>query len=1136
MTDQLANQVNYAYDTAGRLETLTDADGTEVIHYAYDSSGRLSREAKGNGTYTTYAYNASAQLDLLLNHAPDGAIQSQFDYTYDLTGRRVGMDTLDGSWTYQYDAIGQLTRAVFDSVIPDVPDQDLAYEYDAAGNRTAVTDNGATTVYATNNMNQYTDVGTTTYKYDDDGNLISKTDAEGTSTYQYDVENRLVGVVTTEGTWVYEYDALGNRVATVENGVRTTYLLDPMGLVNVVGQYDASGDLIAHYTHGWGLASRTDGTGDGAYYAFDALGSTSELTDGTGVVLNDYRYGPSGNTLGQSESLADPFQFVGRYGVMSEANGLDFMRARFYDADLGRFIAEDPIGLGGGDLLSYRYASNDPTEFIDPLGLDWRNGVLNVAVGATAGVAGIVTVVGATTAAPLAVGGLAIVGGGIIIGQGLHEMFPNWCPRIRQDSLPWERWADAFDDWYKDRHPGWQKKHDISPSPGFPETGSPGSGSGAAGGPGSARVPGRPDGSTPPDGPSNGGAPGGQGSNGAAQEFDPNEKTGPSGFGEQRYVNAESVIGYRVDFENDTTATAPAQFVRISDQLSDDFDWSTFELTEIGFGDTLIAVPEGSQHYETTIEMTAYNGQPIELLIEAGLRPATGEVYAMFMSLDPGTELPPEVMTGFLPPEDGTGRGMGQVSYAIHADENLPSGTEIRNVATIQFGFAETIDTNQVDPHDPGQGTDPDKEALVTIDAGTPSSAVDPLPAAVSAHEFTVTWSGQDDAGGSGIGSYDVYVSTDGGPFELWLDDTTETSALFDGLGGRTYAFYSVATDNVGHREAAPSVPDADTTTADVLYWDASGAGHWGDISAITGNSRWVDSGGNAGVAYPEASVGAVVKTDTVTVAADRSAAALAVESGAIAISADATLTLAGDLLVDTSGAYVADLGGTASGLIAARGDANLAGALTLRASSSLAAVGNATRTTIAVEGQLNGTFQTEPSPGDHLGFGVFHRAVSYGPGVVNVDVFQAAAGDTNGDGETNNADLQRILGAGSFGNGTGWDWTQGDFDGDTDVDSADLQLILATGVFGSGPYAAVATDSSFPVPDTNGSFTAADARSAADAVHAQSPEKESATLETSWDELDWLYQIEKTTTGGPSADKGKSEEAVDDLLAAYWS
>ncbi|HPM81090.1 MAG TPA: dockerin type I domain-containing protein [Candidatus Anammoximicrobium sp.] len=76
-----------------------------------------------------------------------------------------------------------------------------------------------------------------------------------------------------------------------------------------------------------------------------------------------------------------------------------------------------------------------------------------------------------------------------------------------------------------------------------------------------------------------------------------------------------------------------------------------------------------------------------------------------------------------------------------------------------------------------------------------------------------MAWSGDDENGaGSGIAGYDVYVATDGGPYERWLANTAATSGQYPGLPGHEYAFYSVATDLVGHTEAAPAQPDAVTT------------------------------------------------------------------------------------------------------------------------------------------------------------------------------------------------------------------------------------------------------------------------------------------------------------------------------------
>ncbi len=199
---------------------------------------------------------------------------------------------------------------------------------------------------------------------------------------------------------------------------------------------------------------------------------------------------------------------------------------------------------------------------------------------------------------------------------------------------------------------------------------------------------------------------------------DPNRKTGPAGFGTYGLITASGTLAYRVDFENEPTATAPTQIVTVTDQLDADLDWATFDLTEVGFGDTHIAVPANSQHFETSVPMS-YNGVSFEVQIEAGIYLTTGEVYANSYSIDPLTGLPPTVDIGFLPPEDGTGRGQGYFSYVIKPKPGLTTGTEIRNVAQISFDFQQTIATNQVDPHDPSKGTDPSKECLNTISAGS---------------------------------------------------------------------------------------------------------------------------------------------------------------------------------------------------------------------------------------------------------------------------------------------------------------------------------------------------------------------------------------------------------------------------------
>jgi hypothetical protein len=113
---------------------------------------------------------------------------------------------------------------------------------------------------------------------------------------------------------------------------------------------------------------------------------------------------------------------------------------------------------------------------------------------------------------------------------------------------------------------------------------------------------------------------------------------------------------------NEPKRKTDQQTKRISDFLTANLDWNTFRLSEIGFGDVMIPVPDDLQHYETDVPMT-FNGTDFTVHVEAGIRVASGEVYAAFYSLDPDTSLPPAVDIGFLPPR--TALAVARVISAI---------------------------------------------------------------------------------------------------------------------------------------------------------------------------------------------------------------------------------------------------------------------------------------------------------------------------------------------------------------------------------------------------------------------------------------------------------------------------------------
>jgi RHS repeat-associated protein len=178
-------------------------------------------------------------------------------------------------------------------------------------------------------------------------------------------------VAATGRTIQYVYNGLGQRVGKIDNGVQTNYLIDPNGLLpQVLAETDTSNNLISFYVYdGAGLVAKITPGNQYYFYHYDGLDSTIAITDNTGQVVNTYCYSPEG-LVGAQETIPNPFQYVGRFGVMAEGNGLYFMRARYYDPEVGRFINKDPIGYAEGMNL-FAYVANDLVNFIDPEGLSY---------------------------------------------------------------------------------------------------------------------------------------------------------------------------------------------------------------------------------------------------------------------------------------------------------------------------------------------------------------------------------------------------------------------------------------------------------------------------------------------------------------------------------------------------------------------------------------------------------------------------------------------------------------------------------------------------------------------------------------------------------------------------------------------
>ncbi|WP_244875135.1 RHS repeat-associated core domain-containing protein [Xanthomonas cannabis] len=206
--------------------------------------------------------------------------------------------------------------------------------------------------------NRQTAANNVALSYDDSGNLLS----DGSRTYVWDDRDRL-SQIQQGGTTIasFSYDALGRRTAKTEGGTSTQYLYDGLDTVQ-----ETQGTTVNPILTGPGIDQRyaRNDTGGRTYFLTDQLGSTRLLTNAAGSAVQRYDYDPYGTTTQSSTAYTNPYQYTGRE---KDVNGLYYYRARYYRAQWGRFVSEDPIGLSGGNN-SYAYVGGNPLSYVDPNG------------------------------------------------------------------------------------------------------------------------------------------------------------------------------------------------------------------------------------------------------------------------------------------------------------------------------------------------------------------------------------------------------------------------------------------------------------------------------------------------------------------------------------------------------------------------------------------------------------------------------------------------------------------------------------------------------------------------------------------------------------------------------------------------
>ena len=131
-------------------------------------------------------------------------------------------------------------------------------------------------------------------------------------------------------------------------------------------------------TYGQGLISE-ETEGVYLYHHYNNLGSTMKLTNAKGQVVASYTYGVYGELLSGNADLTH-FLYNGRCGVSTEANGLYYMRQRYYNPEIKRFINQDILtgSLDNSQSLNrYSYVQGNPVSYTDPFGLSPLNGLFS---------------------------------------------------------------------------------------------------------------------------------------------------------------------------------------------------------------------------------------------------------------------------------------------------------------------------------------------------------------------------------------------------------------------------------------------------------------------------------------------------------------------------------------------------------------------------------------------------------------------------------------------------------------------------------------------------------------------------------------------------------------------------------------
>ena len=388
-TDTYGKTVGYLYDEVGNLVRITYPDNTAVCYeydanrnltkvtdwagrvttYTYDKNNRVTGVVKPDGSITATVYDNMQRIVSTCETTPGGVVISGFEYTYDELSRIVEEKVLANSTKlcYTYDKLSRvLTRTVKD--LSDTVLSTESYTYDAAGN--VKTDPSASN-FVYDKQNRLTMYKGKSVKYDLDGNILSVQLGNANMAFAYDSANRLIKAGNSE----YTYNAENVRIRNLSGTKDNKYTYDTNRKLSRLLTKTTNG-FTTKYVYGLGLIGE-ERINSFKTYHFDFRGSTVAITGINGNITDTFKYDTYGKQIERTGTSDVIFAYNGRDGVITEPNGLIYMRARYYSPEHRRFINADVVRgeiSNAVTLNRYAYANGNPVSNVDPFGLEAQRG------------------------------------------------------------------------------------------------------------------------------------------------------------------------------------------------------------------------------------------------------------------------------------------------------------------------------------------------------------------------------------------------------------------------------------------------------------------------------------------------------------------------------------------------------------------------------------------------------------------------------------------------------------------------------------------------------------------------------------------------------------------------------------------